>query len=256
MSDHERLNAAAEHNPSAGTDLMGQLVELTAVTGGLAHEIRNPLSTLRVNLQLLGEDWRDIAAGRVDDPGLISAVARRSTQRVETLIREVDRLAQLMDNFVRFVGRHELSPARVDLNELIAELGAFFEPQAARGGVKLTVEAAGAPVFCRVDANLFNQALLNLLINAQQAMPNGGELKLRCLRAGDHARVEVSDSGPGIPAELQGRIFEPYFSTRKGGTGLGLPVTRRIVNRHGGRVSIESRAGLGATFVVDVPAVD
>lgn len=245
---------AASTGAASSAELAGQLAELTAVTGGLAHEIRNPLSTLRVNLQLLGEDWREIASGKVEASADVASVARRSVQRIDTLVKEVDRLAQLMDNFVRFVGRHELSIVPTDLNSVVGDLADLFEAEAGRTGVRLEFVPAAAALLAPVDINLLKQALLNLLINAMQSMPQGGSLTLRCAAEHDEAIIEVRDTGAGIPPDALPRVFEPYFSTRKGGTGLGLPVARRIINRHGGRLTVETEVGRGTCFRVALPA--
>jgi len=113
-----------------------------------------------------------------------------------------------------------------------------------------------APVLCRIDVDLVPQALLNLLINAVQAMADGGELLIRLSGQRGEAEIEVTDTGTGIPPEELNSIFQAYYSTKKHGTGLGLPTTRRIIREHGGAVRLESEPGKGTRFVVSLPLCD
>jgi len=224
-------------------------MELAALVGGLAHEIRNPLSTLKVNLELLGEDWRDAFEGE-SDPDL----PRRSLVRLETLVAEASRLDHTLDAFMRLVGRHELALSRCDLNELLRELVAFFEPQAREDGIQIRLTTESSALECMIDRELIHQALLNLLINARQAMPDGGELIIRSMRQeGGLARVDIADTGCGMDSTVVERIWQPYYSTKPGGSGLGLPTTRRIVSEHGGTIDLASHPGQGASFTVRLP---
>jgi len=228
----------------------GAMAELSAVTGGLAHEIRNPLSTLKVNLQLLDEDWRDVAAA---DPATADLV-RRSSKRLTTMIREVDRLARILDDALRFLGHHELNRRACDLRELLDELAEFLEPQARAEGVAIERRYDGAAVTAAVDPDLIKIALTNLMTNAIQAMPAGGVLTLRARNETGGVCIEVADTGVGIPPEQVGRIFDAFYSTRKGGTGLGLATARRIIREHGGRIDVRSEVGRGTTFSIRLAA--
>lgn len=244
-----------------------QLAEMGQLAAGLAHELKNPLSTLKLNLQLLEEDLAGL-------PG-----AQRSQLRVATLKKEADRLRQTLDDFLRFAGRIELRLQTVSLNAVVEELIDFILPQAQAARVRVLTSLAPESPRCRIDVNLFKQALLNLLLNALQAMPlarppsgagvggsdagggtgeeagavGGGELFVRTLAARDCAILYVSDTGVGIPPENLSRIFDAYFTTKKGGTGLGLPTTRRIIEEHNGQISVTSEPGRGTTFRVDLP---
>jgi signal transduction histidine kinase len=245
--------SATDPTEATIVDATGQLSELTRATAALAHEVRNPLSTLRVNLQLLSEEWREAAGVANQRPEEIAAVAHRGAQRLELLVREIDRLSRIFEDFLRFVGGDEPSFLRTDLNVLVRELAAFFEPQAAAASIRLRTELDPAPLICNLDETLVQQALLNLLLNALQAMPDGGEIILRTARRDGRARVEVIDNGPGIPPDVLPRIFEPWFSARPGGTGLGLAIARRIAMRHNGVLTAESQPGAGSRFVVELP---
>jgi signal transduction histidine kinase len=235
-------------NPARGKR-QEQLAEMGKLAAGLAHELKNPLSTLKLNLQLLEEDLAGI-------PG---DIAQRSITRVGTLKKEADRLRQTLDNFLRYAGRIELSTQTVSLNAIIEELLDFFIPQAQAAGVRVLASLTPDDPQCRLDANLFKQALLNLLLNALQAMPADGgggehrELHVRTLSAKETAILYVSDTGVGIEPDHLPRIFDAYFTTKKGGTGLGLPTTRRLIEEHGGHITVDSMRGQGTTFRVELP---
>jgi len=221
------------------------LEELSQLTGGLAHEIRNPLSTLRVNLKLLAEDLREL--------DVENDTVRRSLLRIDAMHNEVRRLSNILDDFVRFVAMHQLALATHDLNKVVAQLIEFFEPQAANAKVRIMTHFCSDPLKCRLDANLVKQAFLNLFLNAQQAMPNGGDLMVRTCRAGNQARADISDTGIGIDEANLGRIFDAYFSTKKGGVGLGLAMSRRIIREHAGDIRAESQPGKGSNFSITLP---
>lgn len=243
-----------------------RLAELGTMTGGLAHEIKNPLSTLSLNAQLLAEDVADLS---VPDEQ-----RRRITRRTESLRREADRLKGILTDFLQFAGRIRIDPEPQDLNVLVDELVDFFLPQALAAGVRLRATPAKHPAVARVDSALFKQALLNLLLNAVQALealpPDGParELMVRIEPAtptrarggrpdgGAMHTVHVTDTGPGISPEHVSRIFQPYFSTKKGGTGLGLPTARRIIEEHGGTLDVHTEPRRGTDFILRLPAAE
>jgi len=219
------------------------LIELAKSTGGLAHEIKNPLSTISLNLKLLAEEFSD------SDNDL----CRRNYPRLVRVQGEVQRVHNILNDFLKYVGNQEIDLRQVDLRQVVEELIDFFRPQAENTHVVIRSALPEAPVTCQVDVGLIKQAILNLMINATQAMTEGGELLLRLGSAGDQAVLEVIDTGPGMPPEVRGRIFEAYYSTRPGGSGLGLPVTRRIVRQHDGQIQMDSEVGKGTRFVVTLP---
>jgi len=234
------------------TPLVDQLVELSTITGGLAHEIRNPLSTLKVNLQLLDEDWRQIESPQPGGPEP-QDVARRSRRRLRTLLAESQRLERILEDFLKYVGKRKLSTAPVDLNEIVRELADFFEPQAAAHQIELKTTLAAGPVTCDVDRMVLKEALLNLLINAQQAIGDGGRIDLRVESSDRTGTIIVADNGPGVPSGERERVFAPYVSNKKGGSGLGLATARQILRQHGGALTLDENPGGGARFTVQLP---
>jgi len=220
-----------------------RLAELSQLAGGLAHEIKNPLSTINLNLRLLAEDIQ-----RHDDEE-----HRRWLRRLVGVQEESDRLKATLDDFLRLAGKMELSPKSTDLRGVVDELINFFAPQAEAGGVVLRSDLPGDPVACNIDTKLIKQALLNLLLNATQAMADGGEMIVKVSARDNGARLEVIDTGPGLAVEDIARIFDVHYSTKAGGSGLGLPTTRRIVREHGGDIRVESEPGKCTRFVIDLP---
>ena len=221
-----------------------QMAELARLAGGLAHEIRNPLSTINVNLKLLAEDL-----DRYKDED-----HRRWLRRLRGVQDEADRLRIILDDFLRFAGKVELVLTETDLRQVVEELGDFFTPQAEAGHIRMRTALPATPVPCRVDVKLIKQALLNLMINAIQATDAGGELLIRMDQVRGQVTIAVTDTGTGIAADELARIFQVYYSTKKGGTGLGLPTTRRIIREHGGTIQVHSEPGKGTRFVITLPA--
>lgn len=224
------------------------IMELSELAGGLAHEIRNPLSTLKVNLQLLSEDLAE-ETGCEMDPDL----RRRALQRLETLRLEMDRLHMLLDDFLKLVTRRDFQADQADLNNVLRHLVEFLRPRMEELGIRMRLSPPKTPLICALDENLIKQALLNLCLNAQQAMPEGGELLIELSTDADRARIDITDSGVGIDAGMMESLFKPFFSTKKGGSGLGLSLTRRIVHEHGGEISVQSELGRGSRFTVHIP---
>jgi signal transduction histidine kinase len=219
-----------------------RLAELGTLTGGLAHEIKNPLSTVQLNLQLLSEelDPRDVHQ-------------QRMVHRLGVVQRETGRLREILDDFLRYAGKMELDRKPTDLNDLLEELVDFFAPQAQLQRVQLRLRRNEGPLMANVDPKFIKQAVLNLMINAVQAMPNGGELILSASSTDGFGRIDVIDTGGGVPPEALPNIFKAYYSTKSGGNGLGLAISQRIAREHGGSLKVESEPGKGSDFSLRVP---
>jgi len=219
------------------------LAFMGTLAGGLAHEIRNPLSTLNINLQLLKEDWADP----------VTSKEQRSVKRIESLLRETKRLEQILSDFLRFAGRYQLNREPHSVNAVVEEILDFIGPEARQRKIAIRRELDPSLQPIPVDAALFKQALLNILKNAQESMPGGGEITVRTHRNKTFAHVDIADSGVGIPAAEVDKIFQVYYTTKVGGSGLGLPIARRIIEEHDGRIAVESEPGKGSRFSIRLP---
>ena len=221
------------------------------MTSGLAHEIKNPLSSVVLNAQLLREG--------IIDANLPDEESQRLIRRVDSLARETGRLKDILEDFLKYAGRIHLDLAEWDLRDIVEEITDFIHPQCEKGGVLVRADLPRTPVEARVDVGLLKQALLNLMLNAIQAMESNAPGKRRELivrieaSANNGPRVHVIDTGPGVEEHLRAEIFRPYVTTKKGGSGLGLAVAKRIVEEHGGTIDLFSTLGTGTDFVVSLP---
>jgi signal transduction histidine kinase len=211
-----------------------ELENLSKLTGELAHEIKNPLSTIKINLKLVSEELED---SNFAESGRKSADKNgqrftRALRKIGVIQKETDRLEQILDGFLRYVDKTELQLASVDVNELIR----YREP-----------------LICKIDADMLKQAILNLFINAQQAMSDGGELLIRTDRQKEDAVIQISDTGTGIAPDKLPNIFDAYYSSRPRGSGLGLPTTKKIVEAHNGTIAVNSEPGKGTSFTIRLP---
>jgi two-component system sensor histidine kinase HydH len=230
---------SAESTPGPNQE---RLAFLGTLAGGLAHEIKNPLSTMTITLGLLREDL-ETARG---DP-------ERSLRRVKVLEREVTRLEEILAHFLQFAGRLRLERRPTDLNRVVSEVLDFITPAAHKKKIELRHHLSNGLPPLLLDRDRVKQALLNLVLNALEAMPGRGEVLVQTSVQGGAVRVDVTDTGPGIPPDVLPRIFEAYFSSKKTGTGLGLPIARRIVEEHGGIVEVFTEVGKGTRFTLWFP---
>jgi len=225
--------------------LIKQYAEIAQLAGGLAHEIKNPLSTIRLNIELLVED---LAEG--DSPQ-----NKRALRKAEIVQRECVRLEELLNDFLNFARAHKLELEPVDINNLLKETLIFFRPKTENSGIE-TIEYFGSSLpTIMLDRRSFHRAFLNLLINAQQAMPEGGQLVVRTRIVGNRVAIDLIDTGCGIEATSMERLFDPFYSTKKGGSGLGLPTTRKIIEGHGGLIAVQSEPGHGTQFTILLPSL-
>jgi len=232
--------------------------ELTRLTGELAHEIKNPLSTIKVNLKLAEETLQDVD---LNDPGRVLWDACRrnlasASHKIGIVQKETDRLEQILDGFLKYVRHPELQLETVDLNDLVGDMIDFYSPQACSHSLTVRQSLSSVPLVCRVDAGALKQVILNLFINAQQAMDAGGELMIHALRRGPFAVILVNDTGRGIAPERLPTLFRPYQSSRSGGMGLGLATAKKIIEAHHGRISVHSEIGRGTSFTIELPLAE
>jgi len=241
----QRPNEAPSDDETSATieRLLDQYTEIARLAGSLAHEIKNPLSTIRLNMELLAED-----IGEAQTPA-----QRRALKRVEVVRRECQRLQSLLDDFLNYakVRRLHLEPS--DLNHQINDVLDFFAPEAAEAGIEIVRYLDPDLPSVLLDRETFRRALLNLILNAKQAMPDGGQLVVRTAAQGDMVAVYLIDSGSGMDEHTASKMFEAFFSTKPGGSGLGLPTTQKIIAGHGGRINVQSELGRGTQITIELP---
>jgi signal transduction histidine kinase len=251
-----------------------KLVALGRLTAGIAHEVKNPLNAIVIHLELLRTKIRSFAAQTAERREPIAAsglglagpyaAGDASTadgsaeagvlQHVEVIEKEIRRLDEVVQGFLKFTRPEDLRLQPVSIAALFEEMQPVVEPEARKHRVRVALDCAASVPDVHGDAVMLRQAFLNLAINACQAMPDGGTLRLRCLPAsGGRVEVRVEDTGEGIPPEHLGRIFDLYFTTKDHGTGIGLSMVFRIVQMHDGEIDVESTPGRGTTFRVLLP---
>lgn len=211
---------------------------------GLAHEIRNPLNSMNMNLQMLEEELQGV-------PGLEGG---EHVEMLRSMQGEIKRIKNLIDNFLQYARPATPHFEVRDLNEVLGATARFLQADFRQSGIELALNLEPLLPSVELDEGQIRQALLNILGNARHVVPQGGRVRVSSRAgAGGEAIVEIADTGPGIPAEMLDKIFEPFFSKRAGGTGLGLAIARQMVENHGGRLEVESRVGHGTTFRIRLP---
>jgi|GEM_PF-635805 len=251
LAERRALEAAVAHEQ--------RLSAVGNLAAGVAHEIRNPLNAISIGLQRLRKEFAPSAA----EP-------RAEYDRfAEIMQAEVGRLNTIVDRFLSLARPSRLTLTEEPLAKVLEELVALFASQASAQAVRIEPDLTLGEARVRMDRQQLTHAFMNVMLNAIQAMPGGGTLRVRAAvlpperaavsvhaSAGvPMAQVAISDSGPGIAPEDLDRIFEPYFTTKEGGTGLGLALTHKIVREHAGDIRVESRVGSGATFIITLPLV-
>ena len=218
-----------------------RLAAINRVSGGVAHEVKNPLNAILLHVEVAKAK---LARGDTD-----------VAPQMEIISREIMRLDRVVKTFLDFNRPVELNLANVPLQDLVGEIVELARPQAEAGNILVHVEQQAEGVEVRVDRDLFKQVVLNVVVNAMQAMPEGGELRFESFANEDTAGIRISDTGPGIPEELREKIFRLYFTTRQEGSGIGLAMTFRIVQLHDGTIDFTSEPGKGTTFFIRLPIV-
>jgi signal transduction histidine kinase len=226
---------------------------LVRLADGLAHEIKNPLSTMAINLALLQEEWE--RAGSVRNPESPERTPReeKSLRRIRTMQREISRLDHILDEFLHYARGAEINRKPEDISRIVSELLEFVEPEDERAQIRHYVDLPVGLPLVLADEVQVKQAVLNLLVNARQAMLDGGQLIVQVRRVGNDVELSITDTGVGMESESLEHCFEEYWSDKKGGTGLGLATTKRIIEEHGGRILVDSERGRGTSFRIYLP---
>jgi two-component system, NtrC family, sensor histidine kinase HydH len=220
-----------------------QLAEFAELAGGFIHEIKNRVGTLSLNLQLLAEDFENPQTPR----------ERKALDRVNRLSGECQKLVDLASDFLRFARVHELTTTPTALDDVVSRMVDFLAPTARQGNVEIKWFPAPDLPLVNLDRDLFEQCLLNLMLNAEQAMPDGGTLTLTAERTTGAVCLHVIDTGHGIAPEQLPKLFRPFHTTKSNGHGLGLATTKKIVAAHGGAIEVQSEPGHGTRFTIRLP---
>lgn len=222
-----------------------RITALTMLAAGVAHELGNPLNGLTIHLQLMERALKKMGKG-----------GDKLQKHLEVASGEIKRLDLIITQFLAAIRPTKPQLHRVAVNELIEETARFLSPELESHRVKLKLELRADTPQMLLDANQMKQAFYNLIRNAAQAMPDGGRLTITSTFNDFEVIITFQDTGKGISAEAMGNLFQPFFTTRKTGTGLGLLIVRRIVREHGGEIDIGSREGEGTRVSVILPLVE
>jgi signal transduction histidine kinase len=221
-------------------DLSKKLADLGRITSGIAHEVKNPLNAMVIHLEILRSK---LESGNSDPK-----------PQLEILDSEIKRLDRVVQTFLNFTWPVEVHLQPIDVNTTVNQVIALASTEAQERGVSINKQIEEGPLMIKGDADLLKQTLLNIIINGCQAMPEGGPLKVTTSHSDDTVRIMVVDRGIGIAKEDQERIFNLYYTTKKGGTGIGLAQAFRAVQLHGGEIRFDSQVGVGTAFEIILPA--
>ena len=219
------------------------LASLTTLAAGIAHEIKNPLGSIGIHTQLVQRALLPFQNEGVEE----------MRENLAIIDEEIQRLNKIVVDFLFAVRPMDTQPVDCDLNEIISELFRFVQYELEEGGVELQMNLDPELPILRIDEKYFKQALMNIVKKAITAMPDGGILRVSTRRRGDDAILRITDNGVGMNEEVLSKIFEPYFTTRDFGSGIGLTMVYKVVKEHMGDISVHSRPGTGTTFTITLP---
>lgn len=224
--------------------LREQYQELASLAGSLAHEIKNPLSVIRMNIELLGEDFQE-----VDSPE-----GRKALNRIEILQRQCVRLETMLNDFLRFTRLDNLELKAGNLNEQVLLVLQLFETHAESQSIDIKRYLESDIPSIKMESQTLQAALVNLVKNAIESMPDGGQLVARTRQTLFGVALDLIDTGCGMESETLIRMFDIFYTRKDGGTGLGLPTAKKIIEAHDGRIAVQSEIGQGTKFTIEFPA--
>lgn len=220
-----------------------QYAELAEIAGSLAHEIKTPLSVIRMNIEFLAEDF-----AKSSNPEI-----RRAAERVETVRKHCLRLENLLNDFLRFTRLNKLELLSGSLNQLIGQVLDLCEADAIDRNIEIVRYLDPDLPSIKMDKQTLHAALLNLVKNALESMPDGGELMVRSRLSLYGVALDLVDSGTGMDDTTLFNMFQAFYTTKDGGSGLGLPTAKKIIEAHGGLINVQSEIGRGTQFTLEFP---
>jgi signal transduction histidine kinase len=236
--------SASQSQPSTENDGAGEtLDDLTSLFSSLAHEIKNPLSVIHLNLDLLAEDLA----------GMTTPQSRRAGQRLQMVQRQCTRLESLLKDFTRFIRLNRLSLRAGNLNDQVGQVLDLFDAQARQQGVEIARYFDNELPSMMLSPQMLQAALTNLVKNALEAMPEGGQLVARTRQTLRGVALDLIDTGCGMTDETLLKMFNAFYTNKPGGTGLGLPMAKKIIEAHAGVINVQSSIGRGTQITIEFP---
>ena len=238
MVEDPSLPPSDSENP-----LLAQYNELAELAGSLAHEIKNPLSVIRMNMDLLAEDFENPETQR----------ERRAVNKINIVHNQCIRLERLLDDFLKLARLQNLHLTAGSLNEQVRRVIDLYEPQASDSGVDVVRYLDADLPSILLSPETLQAALVNLVKNALEAMPDGGQLVVRTRTIRGGVALDLIDTGFGMDQSAALKMFDAFYTTKQGGSGLGLPTARKIIEAHGGRITVDSEVNRGTQFTLEFP---
>lgn len=235
----------ASDKPSPIDELRAQYEELAELAGSLAHEIKNPLSVIHMNIDLLSEDLAEWH----------SPESRRSLERVNIVREQCERMQGLLRDFLRYARLRDIDLVSGSLNDQVDAVLRAYSAEAAKRGIEIKRYLDSDLPAIALHSDSLQAALMNLVKNALEATTRGGQLMARTYSTQASVALDLIDSGRGVDNNTILHMFEPFYTTKEGGSGLGLPTARKIIEAHGGRISVQSELGRGTKFTLEFPVL-
>ena len=239
----DRVQMSSVENDTEVDPMRARYEELAELAGSLAHEIKNPLSVIHMNIDLLSEDLVEL-----DSPG-----SRRSLERVDIVRGQCERMEGLLRDFLKYTRLRDIDLLPGSLNDQILMVLRAYQAQADADGIDVEKYLDPDLPAILLHSDSLQAALMNLVKNALESMDSGGQLMVRTYTTRKSVALDLIDTGSGVDDNTVLHMFEPFYSTKDGGSGLGLPTARKIIEAHGGRISVQSEVGRGTKFVLDFP---
>lgn len=228
---------------SAEEERQARLAFLGTMAAGLAHEIRSPLQAIMLTAELLAEQL----------PHVDAKYRREVAAKLDRIKRESEHLKKTLDEFLAFARPPKVERFPTHVNAYLKELIEFVEPEFKAAGIEIKTDFQEDLYPLPIDQSQMGQAVMNILVNAREAIGEHGEVHVSTRDLGEAVEIRIRDNGGGVPPEIEQRVFEAFFTTKEHGTGLGLGIARRVIEEHDGTLILENRPGAGATFVIRLP---